>query len=634
MSEISKIVAAIEANKRKKKSNSDLIYKIAASIDLTSLEVKKLEELQKIKGDRGEFGAVGPMGPQGIQGLTGRIPNHTWNGTKLQFELPDGTWGLEVDLQGKQGTAGGQPKGGGASHFYLLRDVPSSYASQSGKSLRVKTTEDGLEFYTPAGNGTVTSVAALTIGTTGTDLSSTVATGTTTPVITLQVPTASAINRGALSSADWSTFNSKAAALSGTINEIAYFNSATTITSLAVATYPSLTEISYVKGLTSAIQTQLGLKAPLASPTFTGPVTVPEPTNGTDAVTKNYVDALKAGLDIKDSVRVASTANIAIATALTNGSTIDGVVVSTGDRVLLKNQTAPAENGIYVVVASGAASRSTDANISAEVTSGMYVFVSEGTASADMGFVLTTNDPITLDTTSLSFTQFSGAGQITAGNGLTKTGNTLTIDTAITADLSTAQALSNKTLTAPKIADTGYIADASGNEQIKFSTTASAVNEVTVKNAATGTNPQIQATGGDTNIGIDLVPKGTGIVKGELKRFMVQLLSETTNQTVATTFGGDFRISNRAITVKAVGSYCDTAGTTGTFTVDINEAGVSILSTKITVDSTEKSSETAATAPVISDSAIAADAIITFDIDAIQTTAAKGLKVWIDFIYA
>jgi hypothetical protein len=166
---------------------------------------------------------------------------------------------------------------------------------------------------------------------------------------------------------------------------------------------------------------------------------------------KNYVDGVQQGLDIKASVRVASTANIAVASALVNASTIDGVVVATGDRVLLKNQTTGAENGIYVVAASGAASRASDADVSVDVTTGMYVFVSEGTANADTGFVLTTNDPITLGTTALVFTQFSGAGQIIAGNGLSKSGNTLTINTAVTADLSTAQTLTNKTFTDPKI---------------------------------------------------------------------------------------------------------------------------------------------------------------------------------------
>ena len=120
------------------------------------------------------------------------------------------------------------------------------------------------------GGGTVTSVAALTLGTTGTDLSSSVANSTTTPVITLNVPTASATNRGVLASADWTTFNNKANALNGTINTIAYWDSATTIASLALATYPSLTELSYVKGVTSAIQTQLNGKQGTLTLTTTG----------------------------------------------------------------------------------------------------------------------------------------------------------------------------------------------------------------------------------------------------------------------------------------------------------------------------------------------------------------------------
>ena len=171
-----------------------------------------------------------------------------------------------------------------------------------------------------------------------------------------------------------------------------------------------------------------GTSPSMASPTMTGTVTVPTPSNATDAATKAYVDTIKQGsIDIKDSVRVASTANIAIASALTNGSTIDGVTVATGNRVLLKDQTDASENGIYAVVASGAASRTIDANTDVLVTSGMYTYVSEGTAGNSIGFVLTTNDPITLDTTNLTFTQFSSAGAIAAGTGMTKTSNTLDV---------------------------------------------------------------------------------------------------------------------------------------------------------------------------------------------------------------
>ena len=150
---------------------------------------------------------------------------------------------------------------------------------------------------------------------------------------------------------------------------------------------------------------------------------VAEPVAGTDAATKAYVDAVKTGLDVKDSVRVATTANITIATALNNGDTLDGVTLATNDRILVKNQSTGSENGIYVVAASPA--RSTDFDASAEVSGGAFTFVEEGTTNADSGWVVTTNGAITVGTTALSFAQFSGAGQITAGTGLTKTGNTI-----------------------------------------------------------------------------------------------------------------------------------------------------------------------------------------------------------------
>jgi hypothetical protein len=165
----------------------------------------------------------------------------------------------------------------------------------------------------------------------------------------------------------------------------------------------------------------------LAKRDGSGNISVATPTADAHAATKAYVDAARSGLDVKQSVRVASVAPVAIATALEEGDIIDGVTLVAGDRVLLKDQSTASENGIYVAVASGAgaASRATDADTSAEVTTGMFTFVSEGTVNADNGFVLTTNDTITLGTTNLTFVQFSGAGQVTAGAGLTKSGNTI-----------------------------------------------------------------------------------------------------------------------------------------------------------------------------------------------------------------
>lgn len=153
-----------------------------------------------------------------------------------------------------------------------------------------------------------------------------------------------------------------------------------------------------------------------------GLTNVLNPVNPQDAATKSYVDAVSMGLDVKESVRAATTANI----TLSGTQTIDGVTLVVGDRVLVKNQTAGQDNGIYTVAA-GAWQRAPDADTSAEVNSGMFTFVEEGTNSASIGYVLTTPNPITLGTTPLTFAQFSGAGTILGGAGLVKTGNTIDI---------------------------------------------------------------------------------------------------------------------------------------------------------------------------------------------------------------
>lgn len=139
-----------------------------------------------------------------------------------------------------------------------------------------------------------------------------------------------------------------------------------------------------------------------------------------------YADNLVQGLDVKDSVRIATTAAGTLASSFENGDTIDGVAIATGNRILIKNQADASENGIYVVAASGAPSRASDAG-QGDLTGGTFVFVEEGTVNGDAGFVCTTNGTPTLDTDDLAFTQFSGGGSVTAGTGLTKTGNTLDV---------------------------------------------------------------------------------------------------------------------------------------------------------------------------------------------------------------
>jgi hypothetical protein len=169
------------------------------------------------------------------------------------------------------------------------------------------------------------------------------------------------------------------------------------------------------------------------SPNGTGTVVVPASYKdragfGTNSlVTKEYVDAVKTGLDFKESVKAATTTSLNLSNPAT--STFDGQTLSSGDRVLVKDQSTASQNGIYIFNGSSSAmTRATDFDSDAEVTSGAFVFVETGTNYADTGWVLSTDGTITVGTTSLTFIQFSGAGSITDGDGLSKSGNTLSVN--------------------------------------------------------------------------------------------------------------------------------------------------------------------------------------------------------------
>ena len=151
-----------------------------------------------------------------------------------------------------------------------------------------------------------------------------------------------------------------------------------------------------------------------------------DPVNAQDAATKSFVEATAQGLDVKDSCVAATTTNITISTALNNGDTLDGVSLSTNDRVLVKDQSTASENGIYIVGSSPA--RADDLAAGADAA-GFFTFVEQGTVNADNGFVCTSNKgSAVVGTNNLTIAQFSGAGQVTAGDGLDKSGNTLSLD--------------------------------------------------------------------------------------------------------------------------------------------------------------------------------------------------------------
>ncbi len=280
--------------------------------------------------------------------------------------------------------------------------------------------------------GTVLSVSVVTAN----GVSGTVATSTLTPAITLTLGdiTPSAVQISGL-----------------TASEIVITDASKKLVSAAVATYPSLTELIYVKGVTSAIQTQLGLKAPLASPTFTGTVTLPV---GLTGVIRTDTGVVSVDSDVTDIVTAAS---------------------------------------------------------------------------------------------------LTAAGKV---------------ELATTAEINTG------TDTARAIPIDQYVAS---NRNVRY--------------------------------------------------FLYRVVEATTNTAVATTKGGDLELPFTG-TITEIGAYVDTAGTTGTMTIDVNLNGTTLMTTnKITIDTTEKSSRTAATAPALTTTAVTAGDLITVDIDAIHTTPSKGLTI-------
>ena len=226
------------------------------------------------------------------------------------------------------------------------------------------------------------------------------------------------------------------------------------------------------KPISTATQTALDAKLALAGGTMTGALTLSgAPSSDLHAATKAYVDGISAGINFHQSVVAATSGNLAgtynngtngygaTITKASNGSigTIDGATVAAGDRILLRAQTDTTQNGIYVITSLGSAgtpwvvTRAADAdnNPSGELATGDFTFVTGGSTYANTGFILSTSGTITVGTTGVAYTQFNAAQAILAGTGLSKTGGTLSIDTATTVDLSTAQTLSNKTLTTP-----------------------------------------------------------------------------------------------------------------------------------------------------------------------------------------
>lgn len=290
-----------------------------------------------------------------------------------------------------------------------------------------------------------------------------------------------------------------------------------------------------------------------------------------DLATQAYVDGVVQGLSWKKAVRASTTVAGTLASSFENGDSIDGVTLATGDRILIKNQASGSENGIYTVNASGAPTRATDADTGIELVNAT-VLVSEGTTLADTQWTCSTNAPITVGSTALTFAQISaGGGGMT--NPLTTTGDII------------------------------Y--------------------------SSSGTTPARLGIGTNTT---DVLGVASGI-PAWVKRTPLIIPIACSDETTALT-AGTSKVTFRmpcAMTLTDIRASVTTAPTGGTLlTVDVNESGTTILSTKLTFDASEKTTTTAATPRVISDANLADDAEMTIDIDAVGSTlAGAGLKVYL-----
>jgi hypothetical protein len=328
--------------------------------------------------------------------------------------------------------------------------------------------------------GTVTSVAALTLGTAGTDLSSTVANGTTTPVITLNVPTASALNRGALSSTDWSTFNNKQAALvsgtniktvggvtllgSGDVNSI---GTATNLAGGASGSIPYQSgagATTFLASGTGVLVTSGGNPSYTMTPSLTQVTVAADPTTNLEVATKQYVDTLAVGsihyhTPVKYAAPAALTvtynqpggAGVGVGATLTNAGALaafapDGPTASVGDRILIYNQASALQNGIYTVTTVGSGSvawvltRATDADTySASSNNGLgqgdAFFVLSGDTGAGETYVMNTTGVITFGTTAISFVLIADTAIYSAGTGLTLTGTVFSLTAPVATSL-------------------------------------------------------------------------------------------------------------------------------------------------------------------------------------------------------
>ena len=318
-------------------------------------------------------------------------------------------------------------------------------------------------------------------------------------------------------------------------------NGAATFRAMVAADVPSLAHTKISDFDTGVRANRLDqMAAPTASVSLNSQTitNVADPVNAQDAATKGFVEATSQGLDVKDSCVAATTGNITISTALNNGDTLDGVTLATNDRVLVKDQSTASQNGIYIVGSSPA--RADDLAAGADAA-GMFTFVEQGSVNADNGFVCTSNKgSAVVGTNNLTFAQFSGAGQITAGDGLDKSGNTLSVDLKANGGLVIESTEIAIDLAASSITGTLPVT--------KLTSLTATVSELNILDGVTATASEINILDGVTATASEInVLDGITSTTTELN-----LLDGATSATSTTLAAADRFIANDAGTMKQV----------------------------------------------------------------------------------
>jgi phage-related tail fiber protein len=387
----------------------------------------------------------------GSFGSATQIPTITVNGKGLVTAVTTNTISTSFNIAGNSGTD--TVNTGETITFTGTAPINTAVTNNAVtiSAADATTTTKGVASFN-SGSFAVTSgaVALAAVGTAGTytkvttDANGRVTSGTTLVAADIPNLDTSKITTGTFASARMPAYSGDASSTAGTttltlasVGTAGTYTKVTTDakgrvtagTTLAASDIPTLTA-SKISDFDTQVRTSRldQMAAPTAAVSFNNQriTNVATPTQDTDAANKAYVDASRLGLDVKESVRVATTDNI----TLSGLQNVDGITLVAGDRVLVKNQTTASANGIYLASAT-AWTRAADF-VNGQVTSGAFTFVEQGTENADSGWVLTTDGTITIGTTALAFAQFSGAGQISAGAGLTKTGNTIDVGTAST----------------------------------------------------------------------------------------------------------------------------------------------------------------------------------------------------------